>query len=525
VFTRPGYERKADVGTSAKIDTIITEEEYGVMFMKSGTAIQQSVDETNWYDIGVTRTATERDFLYPFRGEVYATNETDSFLRIAISKANGAIADTDTEITVDDISKFASGGGTVYIRGDAIAYTGVSSNDLTGVTGIVAGGHPDNSIITQTSTPSGAPSGVAISDLEGSLLVLKDAVVHYSAPATLDNPEFAYDFSGNGAGKQAISGKGTALQKITGGVIIGHVYGMDYAYTFNPATNGLLTRPLSDRHSIPNAFCLTQGDKMVYAFTGDRILPITSSRDGVQIIEDPFNDNNNMDYPVRELLSSADQTQTFSFNHYDPVRSEVSTAVFIDGISQELVYSEDLGVYSIDTGKSFGCKTNFKGNVIAGSDSDDKIYRDNTLTTDDTIPIFHRVLTGVYNIDDELLTSDYLSYVFRGLLSGAGSFTFRVYVDGDLADERVVAAADLENDGLMSTTTGKPIGGGNIGAETIGFGDTTQDAYRFTYPYEMFNASQSIQFEFEVFDEGTSLELRKSKLGAEHSNLLELTNQ
>ncbi len=527
VFTRPGYEEKADLGTSAKVDTIATMNEFDVMFAKSGTDIQQSLDGSTWYSIGDTRTAGEREFLYPYRGHMFATNATDGFTRIAVSTLQTAITagvSTSVVLRTGDGDNFPTS-GTIYIEGDAITVTNKSTDTLTVTAGTIGANHGVGTIITYVADPSGAPDATAIADLDGSLLTIHQDTVKWSAPSTDANPEYAYDFTGNGAGSQVLPSNGRALLKVTGGVIIGHDDGMEFAYAFDIDTGALLTRPLSTSHSVPNAFSFAQGDKVSYVFTGRRILPIASDSDGVRIIEEIFKDEGNLDYPVRALLEALDANQSLSFAHYDPVCSELTVSVQKDGISQEFVYSEDLGTWSVDTGKTFACKTNFDKRVYAGSDNDDKIYLDGELTTDDEIPILHRIVTGVFTVEDELLSSDYLTYAFSGLLSGDGQFTFRVYVDGELENEEEITATALQSAELMSVTSGTPIGGGTIGAETIGFGTGAPDAYRFTYPYEMLTSGQNIQFEWEILDEGTMLELRKSRLGADTANTLELTTQ
>lgn len=528
-FTRKGFELKADLATSAKVDTIHTHEPYSVMFCKSGTKIFQSLNGTTWYDIGVTRTAGEREFFFSYGKDVYATNKTDSFLRIVVSTLATAITGSSTEIDVrtGDGDSFTNGAAVVYIEGDSINYTAVSSNQLTTVTNI-ATNHAVGTIITQTSTPSGAPKGVCIGELEGSLLVggvsTNPASLYYSGASTTADPQFAYDFTDNGAGAKLMPSDVTALGSVTGGVIIGTKKGIHYADQFEVDTGGLLTRELSRVHSVPNAFCIAQADKRTYIFTGKRILPLIVDQDGVRIEDYPNQPERNLDYPVRSFLTALDEDQSLSFVHFDPVNAELTFSVLKDGISQEIVYQEDIGAWSIDKGKTFSCKTNFQGRVWAGSDNTDEVYLDHELTTDNGIPILHRILSAVYTVDDKRASSEYLKMTYGGLLSAVGEFSFRIYVNSLLALEEAVTAEDLINKGLMSLSSGVPLGSGLLGAETLGSGGDSPDVFRFTYPYEMLLAGESIQFEFEVFDEGTQFELRDSRLDAETSEELYLDN-
>lgn len=527
VFTRMGFEVKnAALGSNAKVDTIHTHEAYDVMFCKSGTKIYQSTDGVTWYDIGVTRTASERDFFYSFGKDVFVTNKTDSFLRIAVSTLATALTGVSTEVVVraGDGSQFTNGAAVIYIEGDEINYNGVTTDTLGSATNIAAS-HAAGTIITQTSTPSGGPKGSCIGELEGSLLVggvsANPAVLYYSAASTAGDPQFAYDFTDNGAGSKLMPSDVVAIGSVTGGALIGLKKGIHYADQFQLDTGALITRPLTVTHGVPNAFAFAQTDKRTYALTNTkRVVVILSDADGVRIADDDQDDRRNIDYPIRSILNNIDEDQSLSFDHYDPVSAHAIFSVLKDGISQELVLNEDLGKWSVDIGKVFSCKTNFKKRVYAGSDNAGKIYLDSELTTDDTLPILHRIVSPLYTMDDKRYSSEYLKFTFGGKLSGAGSFTLRMYVNGALADSIAVTAQQLVEKGLMSLLSGVPLGSGTVGAVTLGTGGSAPTVYTFPFPYEMLLSGESIQFEWEIFDEGTSFELLDSRLDAETSNEL-----
>lgn len=533
VFTRKGFDQKADIGTSAKIDTIETTSFHNVMFLKSGTKVEQSVDGATWYDIGLTRTAASRDTIFEFDKNVYVTNDVDAFTRISVTTANGAIGGSDTEINLraGDGEEFAAS-GKVYINGDEVDYSGKNADQLTGVTNL-ASAHATLSIITQTSSITGTavtgvdPNGKCMAELEGVALVggvaETPSTIILSAAANSEDPQFFYDFSGNGASFELMSSKVNALHNALGIVVIGMEKGIEYAYAFDVDSGQLLTRNLSKTLGVPNAFCICDAEDVIYVFTGKRIIPIMADENGVRIIDDP---ENPFDYPVQAFLDGADDDQSLSFCHYDPVLKELSVSIIESGISKELIYNKAIGAWSIDVGKPVACKTNFDGRVWMGSDNDDKVYLDRELTTDDSISIHHRIVTPIYVVDDRRVSSDYLKFTFGGLLSGAGEFVFRVFVNGvQVGADEIITASSLIDSGLMSTATGTPIGGGNIGGEVIGSGGSETEAFRFTFPYEMLESGEQIQFEFEILDEGTQFELRDSRLDAETVNFLYLPKQ
>lgn len=461
VYTRGGFEQKIDLATSAKVNSISAHE--NAMFAKSGTKIHYSTNEwTASTDTGETRTAAERDFFYPRQDEMYVINATDGLLRFASDYT-----------TPDDL------------------HTTV---------------------------------GTCISELEDSMLIGNGDLIQYSGASTEANPEFFYDFTNNGAGSKKMSSTVNALCAGAGIVLVGMAKGIDYAYTFDLDTGALLTRSLTTVHGVPNAWCISYIENNTFAiFTGRRVLLAVADGNGVRIIDDPFSPRAAIDYPIRRSLQLADDDQSLAFTHFDPTNRELHVSVLKDGISQIHVLNVDLGNWSIDTGKPYSCMTNWKFRVYAGDDNDDKIYLDNELTRDNTVAIRHRIVTPIYNSGD--VTNDYLKFTYSGLLSGAGQFTHRLYVNGLLVLEEDVTAEDLIASGLMSTAAGVPLGSGTVGASTVGTGGTTADVFPFRYPLEILFIGEQFQAEWEIFDEGTQFELRKSRLDAETSDETELDSQ
>lgn len=528
VFTRLGFEQKADLGSSAKVDTIITMDEFDVMFAKSGTDIYQSIDGSTWYSIGATVTAGERSAMFADGNNVYVGSATDGYMRIAVSTLQTAIvAATSTTVTVraGDGQFYTNGSATIYIEGDAISSTSRSSDDITVTDSTIDANHAVGTIVTEVFTVDANLGATAINELDNSIVVAEGNTVKYSAPYTEANPEYAYDFSANGAGAKKFITEVTALGEVVGGLLVGTKKTMEFAYAFDLDTGGLLTRAVSKTHGVPNAFCFAQGDKVSYVFTGRRVLPVVSDANGVQVVDDIFNDRNNLDYPVRSFLNGLDDDQSLSFSHYDPSTSELTVSVIENGISKELVYIEDIGTWSIDNGKPFGCKTNFKGRVYAGDEADDKIHLADEDVGDNTDAIGHRFVSSLYTVANKTVSSDYLKFTFSGLLSGAGEFILRIYANGILEQEETITASDLQSAGLMDTSAGIPLGSGTIGSSTIGSSGTIVEVFPFSYPYEMLLTGRTIQFEWEVVDDGTMLEIRSSTLDAETSNSLYLDSQ
>jgi hypothetical protein len=519
IATRTGPTETADLATSAKIDSLMTLPEFGVMFGRSGTKIFQSVDGSTWYDIGVARTAAKGDFLFSHGKDVFATNTTDAFLRIAVSKVTTTFAHTDVEIVVDDITQFAAS-GKVYIDGDEIDYTGITGSKLTGVTNIATGGHLAGAIITQTSTPSTAPKGSCMTEFQDAALVAAGRSLHASLPSTTDNPEYFYDFNTNsGAVTKLLDSDITALKTGLGVVLVGMKRGMDIVLGFHEDSGAILSAPLSRVHSIPNANCLAEMDKTFVGLTSEgRILVIANDGNGFTIIENPSNPTEEFDYFVQKYIADHIDKNDLSQNyvHYDPASKELTVCVKLKtGITAEIVHQRGIGAWSIDTSRSISCRTNFKGRVYSGSDFTDKIYLENDSRVDAGVPILSTFSTGVLSLARKGITGDFLSLTMGGLLSPVGEFEFTITANGLQQDKVLVKAADMIELGLMSTTSGLSMGEDTLSTQTIGSPGAYTEAYKFTYPYEMMIEAEQIQIAWSVKDEGTKFELRYFDLTGE----------
>lgn len=530
VGNRSGFTQLVDMATSAKVDDSTTLKKYDVTFWKSGTKIhvatKAQLDLGLSYDIGLTRTATEKDFLYPHESDVYATNETDNFTRIAVSKATLVIADSDVVITVDDIGQFAAS-GTIYVNGDSIAYTGVSGSTLTGVTGIATGGHAVNSIITQTSTPSGAPKGYCMGDLEGSALIGKGASLYSSLPSTDQEPELFYDFNiANGAVVKRLQGDIKCIKTGLKVAMIGMIDGIDVSEGFEPNTGALITVPLTRVHGIPNNRCIIEMDNKFALLTNEgRILIAAQGLNGFELIDNP-NTKQNFDYPVSKYIkdNKDQEDNSQNFVHYNPASKLLKATILMkSGLTEDIVCQTEIGAWSIDDSKNIRCRTNVQGAEYAGDDSDDKIHRDEYGTTDNGTPIISTITTGRLRLGSMGITGDYLGLTYGGVLSANGIFKQRIIYNSTI-DETEVTAEEMVELGQMSLESGISLGEEGMGAEVMGGEGVATEVFSFNRPVEIMFEAEFVQLEFEISDEGGKLEIRSFEISGEHEGTLLINN-
>lgn len=523
VYTRKGLTEVADLGSS-RVDNIegVENDAWQIVLVKSGTKIYQSKDPDNglFYDIGVTRTAAETDFFFPKRKDIFALNRTDSFLKITVSTiASVSVAGSTLDLRTGDGADFAAS-GTVYVRGIAVTYSGKSTNQLTGCSGLTAA-MAAGDIVTQTTAYASNPKGTCMGELEGSALiggVSADATgLYWSEPSSNAEPELFYEFPATYI--KPMPRDITALKSGNNATMIGMRKGVNFTSQFDETTGVPLSHSVSTVHSIPNAYCIEQMDEDFIVLTSQgRILPAGQTDAGFKIIDDPRNPRSDMDYPVQGFIQkNADQEDADeNFTFYDPSsRTAVSSIKMNEGFSKELVLQRDIGAWSIDTGKSVACRTTFKGKTYCGAQMGGKIYLDNDTNLDDGISIDFRIVTGLMMVDEKRIQFDVLNFIIGGLLSALGRFTVRILADGAYVFSEEFTAEQLVDQGLMNIATGIPIGYGNIGSESIGTGGTVIEGFAFSLPIEFSIECHTLQVEIQANDDATSLEVREMRIDCE----------
>ena len=521
--TRNGYEEEADLALDAAVDDIETHPMFNCLFLKCGTQIRQSLNRETWYTIGVTRTAAEKDFLFPYRKDMFSTNQTDSSLRIAVTTvASVNVAGGTLDVRTGDGSNFGSS-GTFYVRGIAVTYTGRSTDQFTGCTGLTAA-MAAGDILTETSTPSSFPKGTCIAEIEGSLVVggvkANPTTLYWSEPSTPANPELAYSFPATYV--KSMPSDITALKSGNRVLLIGLKTGLQFSSGFDVTTGVLLTISLSQTHGIPGARCIAQMDEEFCILTNTgRMLPVAQTDAGFSVIQNPDDPRLDMDYPIQGYMQKNLDRQTLdeNFIHYDPGTREASGVVRMKtGLTREFIFQRDIRAWTHDTGKNFRCKTIFKNRTLAGDDADSVIYLVDEGWTDNGTAINVRIVTGIMRATRKGITCDYLLHTFGGLLSAIGQFNMRVLLDGTIVENKLykaVGTSGLITKMLMDVQTGVAVGGGQVGSEQIGSGGQVADAFAFTVPYEFMGEAEQSQIEWETTDEGVIFELRFFDLSGE----------
>lgn len=477
----PGYVLQSTLGTTERVDDLFgaRKRETKSLWAKSGTKIFHSCHRLGIkYDVGVTLTSTERQcFVEGRNGDIFAFNQTDSPLRIAVAALIADCADNSGALSVGtgNIDKFAAS-GTVYVRGSPVTYSGKSGGTLTGLSGIPAGGVTTGDLVTQTSTPASfaIAKGTCGMIIEGSMLVagVKGAedIVYTSAPSTLDNPEFLWDFLDNGASAKVMPNPVVAMVKGQG---LGYIFGSNFCEStpgFDVETNVLLTHPVADVGAY-NARCVAMMGGRICYLGGGRLMP-------VDIVSGPDTYprgkvDEDFDAPILPWLQQFDPDDNqadVALLQFDDARGLLTIAGKINGRTVCRPYDarDKIKAFLPEEIRPMRCHVYFDGDSYFGNNMIDKVYKNHTGLTNDGFPILHSVRTNRMEAKKgrrEVLL-DFLN--FDGFMSVNGEIIVRIYIDGSSK----VAFSWTIDDSYITSRSEEAMGLRTPGWNTLGGGDS-----------------------------------------------------
>lgn len=523
IASGPGYTSwQSALGSGVQVDDMFGGRNafLKTLWGKSGTKVYQNLNNQNLaYDIGMSVTAAERQaFLEARNGDILTFNQTDSPTRIATAKLTVVVTDLTTGTMIVGtgyIDKFAVS-GTVYVRGVAYTYSGVSATALTGLGGgpLPAGGLAVDDLITQVTTPTSfaAAKGTCGMFLEGSTLIAgvkgREDVIYIGAPATFDNPEYAYDFANNGASAKVMENPVVGMIK---GNNLGYILGHNWVQSttgFDVDTGVLVTNPVSDTYGIYNSRCVVNMGGRV-AFLGEgRLIPLDLVLNTAGVSQGKPDEG--FDLPIRPWLAQFDPAvdqRNVALLEYDIARSWLSITGSINGVARTRIFDTNEGVkaFTPEDIRPMRCHAYYDGQSYFGSNSTDKVFLNYTGLTNNGFPILHRFTSGI--MEAKRTGQEVLSKVLRfdGFMSANALFTLNVYLDGVTMPAYTI---DL-TDSLITSTIGVAIGTRCPGINLIGGGDETVNlAYPFVAEIDLNGLSgQQWKLEWECSSLAAYLEI------------------
>lgn len=524
VFTGPGYRLKKDLAQSAQGDGMCEAYVFPALWVKTGTKLFYSETPENpstWYDAGATLTTeTLTTIIEQGNGDIHATNGTDSPTRIIVAKAKGAIISTDTEISVGTvhITKFSAAGGTIRINDDEITYTGTDTGtgELTGVTGIAASGHAQGSLIVEDKTMStwSEEKGTWAFKHESRLIVGGrtdyEEVVYASAPEDLDNPQYFYDFDGNGTVTRRFD---TPMVGGISGQANAYLFGKNGVYQFRGfdiATGAFLVDPIA-AYTAYNSRCIVDMDGTI-AFLGDkRLLPIELQLSQGGGPTQPFL-SESFDHRLRPWLDELDdgKDQADAHLHYDKTNKILKIWARRNGTLECRVYDRQGDAFLGTEIRSTSVNSMFQGKSYF-CDKAGKVQRDDQGLTNAGIPVVHKWSTGRMEYDKGRQEFQLYRFEYEGWMTKGSKHTVRVYVDGSS-----LASYEYEfDDSLITTTKGNPLGKNNIGVSSLAADGETVSAFPYKNNILLRGiGGDDVRLEWEITREGSFFQLNSFYLSA-----------
>lgn len=507
MYTGNGYEQVKDLGTATSVYPFEATV-FPILWVKSGTAITYSSDPDTgtFYGTGLTRTAAEIDaFIEQGNGDILLTNQTDTNTRIAVSTVAAIDSGAGTfSVRTGDGSKFSS--GTVYIRGVAITGGTLSTDDYTGCSNLTAA-MAVGDIVVQTSEPATWTEEKCAFGFEfESRMVLgaqvnKEHILSASAPEDENNPQFFYDFDGNGQVKRIMQGKLVGGIKGIGRAFIFTDRQIHQLSGFDVTTGAFLMTPLSEHYGAYNPRCIVDMDGIVAFLGRGRLIPVTIklSPDGtVPSLDEEF------DAPLRPWLDQLDDAskQSIANLSYNSVTKLLKISAKRNGALETYVYDRHAGIFLGKENRPITGSAMFNGYSYFGTNGG-TLCKDDFGFTNNGIAIAHRFSTGRLEYDKGRREMQARTFEHDGFMQQGTEFTVRAYLDGSSEP----AYEHTFDDSLITSTAGITLGTRGVGSGTISNGDS-MTVYPMKNPIILRDLSaEDYRFEWEVSGDGMFLQV------------------
>lgn len=495
-YTRPGYlDSENSTGEAKKWDGLYAMEDNSLVFAVTNGKIFHNGSGSMNSLIFSSLTAGKTTFMDEYNGDVYLTNTTDGFRRIAISTLQSALtAGVSTTLTVEGGQGWRFGSsGIINVNGDDITYTSRTNDVLTITAATVTNNHAIGEYVTEMSAPAGAPNGSALAFYAEKCFVIgvpgtsgnkyTSSTAFYSETAIASTPEKVYSFLSSG---RELIGKGGDLIAIISGrdnLFLFKRKSIEYVYSIDASSGAPLHKEISSIYGVPGPFCVTQMGNLIVFFTGKELKTIGFQSEAAST----FTIDSFFDKKIQKTLQLLDEDQSDAILIFDKKRKLLKLWANYSGQRVCFVYflptkanndKRFSGAWSIDIGKDADRATVWKNDIYWSSA--DLLFRDEFGLDDNGSPIHVVMETKEFTAGNFIEPDEWQKVALVGAMSEGGSFDLTVYVDNTpVATENVTAA------NLITATGGYPIGQSPIGYQTLGGGgDGSITIYPFNFPFE-----------------------------------------
>jgi len=514
-YSMPSAWTVAETGEG--IDGLYEMGEYPLVFKAvNGKILYTNATTVDWMeaDTGISLTKDNPVFFTEFRGNIYYCNGVEDAGVIAVGRLDTAItvASTTIELADDNGFRFNNGVDKVYIEGDEIDYTAVSTDDLTTVTNITAS-HDADTYVTQARTIT-APASTSLKCKTmamwqstlwlGGLSDFPGAIPYSKSTTNIGNVDNVKDFTDD---NNYLLRKGavTALLPTRDRL---YVFSEKEVYyiTIEITSNGLRVfseiRLFTPNYGTPNAFTVEEMEDVVTFYTGDRFIRIGYDPDIDQLLPDEKFDEEV--YPILDI--SRRYPQTAARLKYIPHEKKNRLTLNIDGKLKTITYDNRLDEYSYPDEQDVAFYVAFDGFTYFGNPDDDKVYRVGGDYEADGLAVPHSYTTGRYDLGDRN-SKFFRDGVIEGFIGANTTINFEVLIN-DVVVGGIRTITGQTHGDLASNA--KAIGDLLVGSGTeVGGGGDTTALYPFRYPFVIAGRGEDIKLRFSSFTEGSTWAIDK----------------
>ena len=487
----------------------------------NGKVKQTKAETADFYnaDTGIAMTADERVLIKEYRGAVHLCNGTDNSIFLAMGRLKTAITGASTSLVLEEGNGqwFVNGADKVYVEGDEIDYTAVSTDTLTGATNITAS-HAVGTIVTQQAAAITPPTSVSLkfstmeffrdtmwvaSDLSPNVLGYSKTVAGIGTIANI------HDFTDNNNYLIGEGSKITAL-KATRNRLYVFTEQKTYYITTEINSSGVevfsVDRLFTGNYGCPNPFCVAEMENVVVFFTGKRLIRIGYEPDSLELLPDE-----KFDEEIFSILSNADNNQANSSLHYNPVSKKLFLTLSVDGILRTVVYNYKTKKYAYPWDHDPSSYVFYNNATFFGDPDDDNVFKFGLEFDGNSTPITHVLKTGRMDGDDpeakgSRVTKRFIRGSVEGLMRNSNTINFTVFVNGrQSGDVRTITSEHIIAPSSPAGTLGTTVTGG----ETVGGNIAMENLYEFRYPFIVNAIGEDIQFKWSSLEEGSFWQVDK----------------
>lgn len=445
------------------------------------TAAPQSSASVYNVDTALSLTAGNPVFMKSYRGMIYYCNGVEPLGRVAIGQVRTTFSAAATPIVMNYAEgyKFTNGADKVYCEGDEIDYTGVSTDNLTGVTNNL--GHSAGAYVTQHNTVSSGQKGTTIAIFRDTMFVggITDepGVLRYGKTVdTVGNINNLHDFSD---GNNYIIGDGGAITALQSTETRLYVFLKDKVHfiqtVFDTSGNQVfdVSRLFTGVYGCPNPYCVVEMEDVVLFFTGKRLIRIGYDPNGQILIPDE-----NFDREIFPLLQQADEDQTNARLVYNPATKELRLKYIVNGIAKVIKYHKQLDKFSAFADEDASCYLVHRKNTYFGDIGNDIVWKIGKSIDSEGDNTAHRYHTG--RIDGGTKN---LKLFKRGRVSGKKNVGSSVYVLTKIDGKNFGAARLIPESCMDLSAAATPLGEAVIGGDEIGLSGDANNLFPYTYKF------------------------------------------